>query len=77
MKRIVLFLLIFLFAQLSQLKAVEFSVKEKSVIDTDAVNVLNDYQTILNQMGESVVNDIEKAKSAAESFLELFGFQPG
>jgi hypothetical protein len=54
------------------LKAVEFSVKEKSIIYTNAIKVLNDYQTIVNQIGESVVTDIEKAKSSAESFLELF-----
>jgi opacity protein-like surface antigen len=57
---------------MSILKAVEFSVKEKSIIYTNAVKVLDNYQTIINQMGEYVVNDIEKAKSSAESLLELF-----
>jgi hypothetical protein len=54
------------------LKAVEFSVKEKSIIYTNAVKVLDNYQTIINQIGEYVVNDIEKAKSDVESLLELF-----
>jgi hypothetical protein len=53
-------------------KAVEFSDKEKAVIYTNAVKVLENYRTVINQMGEFVVNDIEKAKSSSEGFLELF-----
>ena len=53
-------------------KAVDFSEKEKAVIYTNAVKVLQNYQTVINQMGEFVVNDIEKAKSSSEGFLELF-----
>jgi Outer membrane protein beta-barrel domain len=52
--------------------AVEFSQKEKAVIYTNALKVMGNYQTIINQMGVSVVSDIEKAKSNSESFLELF-----
>ena len=51
---------------------VEFSVKEKSIIYTNAVKVLEDYQVITNQMGENIVSDIEKARSNGEGFLELF-----
>jgi hypothetical protein len=54
------------------LKATEFSVKEKAIIYTNAVKILENYQTIINKTGEYIVNDIEKAKSNAESFLELF-----
>jgi hypothetical protein len=54
------------------LKAVDFSAKEKSIIYTEAQKVLGDYQAIINRMGEYVINDIEKAKSDAEAFLELF-----
>jgi hypothetical protein len=72
MKRSVLFLLVLLFAEMPSLKAVEFSDKEKSIIYTNAIKILENYQTIINQMGEYVVNDIEKAKSSSESFLELF-----
>jgi len=72
MKRSVLICLVLLIAQMAQLKAIEFSIKEKSVIYTNAVSVLENYQTIINKIGESVVNDIELAKSEAESFLELF-----
>ncbi len=72
MKRLSLFFLGLLFVQLSQLKATEFSVKEKAIIYTNAVKILENYQTIINKTGEYIVNDIEKAKSNAESFLELF-----
>src|SRR4030043_1201273 len=51
---------------------VDFSDKEKSIIYTNAVKVLEDYQTIINQVGEFVVSDIDKARSGAEGFLELF-----
>jgi hypothetical protein len=51
---------------------VEFSAKEKSIIYTNAIQVLQNYQTIVNQMGVYLVNNIEKAKSSSESFLELF-----
>ena len=72
MKRHGLLFLLLVFTQIPGLKAVEFSVKEKSVIYTNAIKVLENYQTIINQMGEFVVNDVDKAKSSAEGFLELF-----
>jgi hypothetical protein len=65
-------ILIFTLTYLPVSKAVEFSEKEKAVIYTNAVKVLQNYQTVINQMGEFVVNDIEKAKSSSEGFLELF-----
>lgn len=73
MKRSVLLTLFLFFVLVPILKAeVEFSVKEKSIIYTNAVKVLEDYQIVINQMGENVVGDIEKARSNAEGFLELF-----
>jgi hypothetical protein len=72
MKRPALILLLLVFTQIPVLKAVEFSLKEKSIIYTNAIKVLENYQTVINQMGEYVVNDIDKAKSSSESFLELF-----
>ncbi len=73
MKRHILLNLLLLVIIAPGLKAeVEFSVKEKSIIYTNAVKVLEDYQTIINQIGENVVSDIEKARSGAEGFLELF-----
>lgn len=71
MKRPVLILML-LIIFIPRLIAVEFSDKEKSIIYTNAVKVLENYNTIINQIGESVVNDVEKARSGAESFLELF-----
>jgi opacity protein-like surface antigen len=72
MKRSVYITLMLLFVQIPHLKGIEFSVKEKSIIYTNAVKVLENYQTIINQMGEYVINDVEKARSSAESLLELF-----
>jgi hypothetical protein len=72
MRRTGFIILVFLFIQVPLIKAVEFSEKEKAIIYTNTIKVLNNYQTVINQMGEFVVNDIEKAKSSSESFLELF-----
>ncbi|MCX6301388.1 MAG: outer membrane beta-barrel protein [Bacteroidia bacterium] len=73
MKRSAPLILFIIFNLIPGLKAqVEFSDKEKSIIYTNAVKVLEDYQTTINQMGEYVISDIEKAKSSAEAFLELF-----
>jgi len=71
MKRyLLLFLYIFFMVPVSG--GVDFSAKEKAVINTNSLKVLENYQTIINQIGKSVVIDIEKAKSGSESFLELF-----
>ncbi|TAL65054.1 MAG: hypothetical protein EPN88_10090, partial [Bacteroidetes bacterium] len=72
MKRTLFSLTVLFFVYVPHLKAVGFSDKEKSIIYTNAVKVLTNYQTIINQMGNYVINDIEKAKSSSESFLELF-----
>ena len=60
MKRLLLLFLLLIFIQLPLLKAVDFSVKEKSIIYTNAIKVLENYQTIINQMGLYVVNNVEK-----------------
>lgn len=52
--------------------AIEFSQKEKAVIYTNSIKLLSDYQRVINQIGESVVTDPEKAISGSESLLELF-----
>jgi len=72
MKRIFSLILYFILIYLPALKAADFSDKEKAIIYTNAVKVLDNYQTVINQMGNFVVNDIEKAKSSSEAFLELF-----
>jgi hypothetical protein len=73
MKKTTFVILSFLLCLASGLKAqMVFSDKEKSIIYTNTVRVMEDYQTIINQMGEFVVSDIEKARSGAEAFLELF-----
>ena len=73
MKRSTPLILFVLLGITTGLKAqVDFSDKEKSIIYTSARNVLENYQTLINQMGEFIVSDIEKARSNAEGFLELF-----
>lgn len=72
MKRSGYIFLLLLLTYSPVLLGVEFSSKEKSIIYTNAIKVLDNYQTIINQIGNFVVNDIEKAKSSSESFLELF-----
>jgi hypothetical protein len=51
---------------------IDFSAKEKAVIYTNAIKVLENYQTIVNSIGQNVVADVEKAKSNSEGLLELF-----
>ncbi len=73
MKRSAFLTLFILFILIPGLRAgIDFSDKEKSIIYTNAVKVLGDYQTLINQMGEDMVSDIEKARSSAEGLLELF-----
>ena len=47
----------------------EFSVKEKSVIYTNSLNILKSYKDIINQICDNVVNNLEAANSGSESFL--------
>lgn len=72
MKRIFSVILFSNLIILPLLQAADFSDKEKAIIYTNAVKVLDSYQGVINQMGNFVVNDIEKAKSSSEAFLELF-----
>lgn len=50
----------------------DFSDKEKAIIYTNSLRILKDYETIINEIGVNVVNDIEKAQSNAEGLIELF-----
>jgi hypothetical protein len=72
MKRQTLLILLILFTQMQRAGTIVFSEKEKSIIYTNAIKVLDNYQTIINRMGVSTVSNFEKAKSDAESLLELF-----
>jgi hypothetical protein len=71
MKRVILFNIVLL-AFLSGTRAADFSEKEKSVIHTNALKVLENYNTIMNQLGLSVIKDAEKTASESQRFLELF-----
>lgn len=71
MKRYLVFLMsLFILAPFAG--AIEFSPKEKAVIYTNSIKLLSDYQRVINQIGESVVTNVEKANSGSESLLELF-----
>jgi len=73
MKKSRIYILFFLLFLAPSIKAqFVFSDKDKSIIYTYAVQVLENYEALINQMGEFVVSDIEKARSGAEGFLELF-----
>jgi len=50
----------------------DFNDKEKAIVYTNALELLNNYESTINKIGEFVVTDIEQAKSEAEGFLELF-----
>ena len=50
----------------------DFSEKERIVIYTHSLDVIRDYQRLINEMGEFAISDPEAAKSSSESFLELF-----
>ena len=50
----------------------DFSDKERAIIYTNSLKVLQDYELIINEIGLNVINDIEKAQSNAEGLIELF-----
>lgn len=51
---------------------VNISEKDRTVIYTHSLNVLQEYQRLINEVGEFAVSDVEAARSSAEGFLELF-----
>ncbi len=67
------FISILFLISISRLSAtIDFPEKEKAIIYTNAVRLLEEYNTVLNLIGESVVSDVEKTKSQADNFLNLF-----
>lgn len=72
MKRSGLIILALMLASAVYSQTEEFSEKEKAIIYTNTIKILNDYQSIINQMGTLVKTDVDKAKSNAETLLELF-----
>jgi hypothetical protein len=70
-KRLILFNIV-LFALIRVEGAVGFSDKEKSVIHTNALKVIEDYNSIINELGVYVIKDPARAASQTERFLELF-----
>ncbi|MFC2080230.1 outer membrane beta-barrel protein [Bacteroidota bacterium] len=67
-------LLLFLFFLVANTSAAvgDFSDKDKAVIYTHSLNLLQEYQRLINEMGEYAISNPEASQSSAESFLELF-----
>jgi hypothetical protein len=59
---------------LADLSAAEisFSEKDKTVIYTHSLNIIQEYQRLINEMADYAISDPEAARSSSESFLELF-----
>lgn len=73
MKKPTLFLLVVFLTLCSlSVKADNFNDKEKAIVYTNALELLNNYESTINRIGEFVVTDVERAKSEAEGLLELF-----
>ena len=47
-------------------------VKDRKVILTHSLNILHEYQNLINEVGTFMLTDMEAAQSSAEGFLELF-----
>jgi hypothetical protein len=72
MKRTYLLILLSSIVIFPTIQAEEFSTKEKSIIYTYSLKILENYESLINETGVNIVSDVEKAKSDAENFLELF-----
>ena len=73
MRKVNTFLLLFLiFGHSIFANSGDFSDKEKAIIYTNSLQLLKNYEQIMNEIGVNVINDIEKAQSSAEALIELF-----
>ena len=72
MKKQVTILIVLLSFIPGLLSAQDLTEKGKSIIHTSALQILQNYETTINRIGEFVVSDAERAKSEAEGLLELF-----
>lgn len=70
-KTLILFILIIPIIN-SHAAIVDFSDKEKAVIYTYSLNIIQEYNDLINEIGEFAISDPEAARSRSESFLELF-----
>lgn len=72
MKKLFTIIAVLFIFHLSYADTGNFSEKEKAIIYTNSLQVLQAYESLINDIGVNVVNDIEKAKSGAEGLIELF-----
>ena len=72
MRKIALIVLLSIFSLALIADPVNFSDKEKAIIYTNSLKIIQDYENIINEIGVNVVNNIEKAQSNAEGLIELF-----
>lgn len=72
MRKVVLITLFSIFSIVLIANPKDFSDKEKAIIYTNSLKILQNYEIIINEIGVNVVNDIEKAQSNAEELIELF-----
>jgi len=72
----VLFISLFLIGSLSVItegqQTADFNKRELSIIHLGAIEVLNGYESLINQIGESTVNNPSLTKGLSDQFLELF-----
>lgn len=72
MRKLTFIVVILFFSQSLIANSGNFSDKEKAIIYTNSLQILSNYETIINEIGVNVINDVEKAQSNAEGLIELF-----
>ncbi|MDA3824153.1 MAG: porin family protein [Bacteroidales bacterium] len=72
MKYSLSFLFLFLLSVNTSAASDDFSDKDRAVIYTHSLDIILNYQRLINEMGEFAISNTEAAQSSSESFLELF-----
>jgi hypothetical protein len=72
MRKMLPILLSFIITSSSLAAGTDFSDKNKAIIYTHSLDIIREYQRLINEMGEFAITSPEAAQSSSESFLELF-----
>src|SRR6056297_2272235 len=72
MKKLLILLTITLSYVFSMAESGKFPEKQKAIIYSKSMELLSEYQELINEMGEQAVKNVEMAKSTKEKLLELF-----
>ncbi len=72
MKKFLISLTIVLYCFVSLANSGKFPEKQTAIIYSKSIELLSEYQSLINEMGEQAVKDVEMAKSKKEKLLELF-----